>query len=190
MPQADGQLHAVALDFDHFNIESTRFPYESDSFDVVFFCEVLEHMTNDPLLAFREINRILRPGGCLILTTPNVARLENVARFIAGANIYDPFSGYGPHGRHNREYSMHELYLLLKWSGFDLDVQFTADVHENHCLNYISESALLQLQPLLAFRQNDLGQYLFTRSTKKRAPENKRPSWLYRSYAPEELADQ
>lgn len=190
MPDANGNLKKRVLPFDHFDIEAQRFPYPDESFDVILFCEVIEHMTHDPLLALREINRVLRPGGRLILTTPNAARLENVARFVAGANIYDPYSGYGPHGRHNREYIMHELYLMLKWCGFDLEIQLTADVHENHALDYISDQALADVKRLVAFRQNDLGQYLFTRSVKKSAPQPKRPTWLYRSYPPGELVDQ
>lgn len=189
-PDTAGQLQNQAIHFDHFDIESERFPYPDESFDVVLFCEVLEHMTNDPLFALREISRILRPGGRLILTTPNVARLENVCRFVAGANIYDPYSGYGPHGRHNREYIMHELYLLLKWCGLELETQFTADVHENHSLDYVSESVLADIRRSVEFRQNDLGQYLFTRSAKKSSPYPQRPTWLYRSYPAEELTEQ
>jgi hypothetical protein len=59
-----------------------------------------------------------------------VSRLENVAKMIAGANIYDPYSGCRPYGRHNREYNKHELYLLLNYLGFTIDAMFTADVHE------------------------------------------------------------
>ena len=91
------------LKFQHFNVEKDPFPYENDKFDLVIFAEIIEHLLNDPCSVFREIKRVLKPGGILILTTPNVARLENVARLIAGANIYDPYSGYGAYGRHNRE---------------------------------------------------------------------------------------
>ncbi len=190
MPAADGSVREETLAFDHFNAETERFPYEAESFDTILFCELLEHLTNDPLAALREINRVLRPGGHLILTTPNLARLENVARLIAGGNIYDPFSGYGPLGRHNREYIMHELYLLLKWCGFQLEIRFTADVHENRCLDFISEASLAQLRPLLEFRRHDLGQYLFTRFVKTGHPNPKRPAWLFRSYPSEELENQ
>ena len=189
MPNSKGLVETVVLPFDHFNVEGETFPYADESFDVVFFCEVLEHMTNDPLSALREMNRVLRPGGSLIMTTPNVARIENIARLIAGANLYDPYSGYGPHGRHNREYTMHELYLILKWCGFELDEQFTADVHDNASLNYIESTSLDTIQKLVEFRQNDLGQYLFTRSIKKAAPNSKRPSWLFRSYPSGEVSE-
>jgi ubiquinone/menaquinone biosynthesis C-methylase UbiE len=45
-------------------------PFRSQSFDGVLFSEVLEHTTN-PQGAISEIRRILKPGGLLLLTTPN-----------------------------------------------------------------------------------------------------------------------
>lgn len=43
-------------------------PVESERFDVVVCTQVLEHLPN-PLLAIRELSRILKPGGELFLTT-------------------------------------------------------------------------------------------------------------------------
>jgi len=40
----------------------------------------------------------------LLLTTPNPARLENLEKMVRDrASFSDPVSGYGIHGRHNRE---------------------------------------------------------------------------------------
>ena len=94
---------AARFSFHHFNAEAEPFPFGAATYDVVFFCEILEHLQHDPLAVLAEIKRVLTPNGVLILTTPNVARLENRVRLLAGVNIYDPYSGYGPYGRHNRE---------------------------------------------------------------------------------------
>ena len=48
------------------------FDYGDASFDLVFCSEVIEHLTVPEVLA-SEINRILKPGGQLVLSTPNSA---------------------------------------------------------------------------------------------------------------------
>jgi SAM-dependent methyltransferase len=179
-----GLERRITLDFCHFNIETERFPFADGSLDVVLFCESLEHLLMDPVAVLREIKRVLRPSGALILTTPNVNRLENVTRMLAGLNIYDPYSGYGPYGRHNREYNKHELRLLLDYMGFQIDVLESADVHENAAAGY---GSLDSLDPLLEFRRADLGQYLFVRAFSRRPGGQMRPRFLYRSYPPDEL---
>jgi SAM-dependent methyltransferase len=44
-------------------------PFRSDTFDAVLSSDVVEHLT-DSALAVREIRRILKPGGVLLLNTP------------------------------------------------------------------------------------------------------------------------
>ena len=169
------------IDFPYrqFNVESDRFPYEDNSFDVALFCEIIEHLLADPVHALHEIKRVLKPGGSLILTTPNVARLENAAKMLAGENIYDPYSGYGPYGRHNREYTEKDLRAVLAANGFTVETMFTADVNEQP---HTTSASLRNV--LLSQRRTDLGQYIFCRCTiseeaKSMGPD--RPDWLYRS---------
>lgn len=186
-PGFDGNPEELDFVYTNVNIELDRLPFDDNEFDIVLFCEVLEHMTADPLHGMLEIKRVLKQGGRLVLTTPNVARLENVAAFIEGRNIYDPYSGYGPYGRHNREYTRHELVLLLKHCGFEVEKCYTANVHDdimpdpvrNHFIN-----AAIHSTPN---REHDLGQYLFTSSVSRRPAETRRPAWLFRSYAAQEM---
>ncbi|HWF03244.1 MAG TPA: methyltransferase domain-containing protein, partial [Candidatus Angelobacter sp.] len=58
---------------DNFDIQQQRWPYEDASFDVVVFCEMLEHLNTDPVQVLAEINRVLKQDGLLLLTTPNIA---------------------------------------------------------------------------------------------------------------------
>ncbi len=177
-PNAEARTEAFL--YDHFNIERTRFPYESATFDVVLFCEILEHLLADPFAALREMHRVLRPDGTLIVTTPNVARIENVARLFAGANIYDPYSGHGPYGRHNREYTMAELERLLTAAGFEIDTAFSADVHPNDAYRYADAAELVSVRE----RASLLGQYLFVRAKRIDVISAVRPDWLYRNFEP------
>lgn len=62
---------ARALGLDVRAIEpDTPLPFESDSFDRAICIEVIEHLL-DPMQTMRELLRVLKPGGLLILSTPN-----------------------------------------------------------------------------------------------------------------------
>ena len=58
-----------------------RLPYEDGTWDLVLLTEVVEHLA-DPSGLLREVARILRPGGHLILTAPNIQRLHSRAWFL------------------------------------------------------------------------------------------------------------
>lgn len=100
--------------FSHFNLEVDPFPYRASSFDCVIFCEIVEHLLLSADFPVSEIARILKPGGYVILSTPNAARLANVVRLIKGKNIYADYSKHGIYGRHNREYTLQEVIDLLE----------------------------------------------------------------------------
>lgn len=178
----DGGHDEWELGYQSLNIEAWPFPFADGQMDIVVFCEVLEHMTNDPMHAMCEIWRVLKPGGTLVLTTPNAARIENVVAFVEGRNIYDPYSAYGPYGRHNREYTRHELHLLLEHCGFKNEVSFTANVHPDIPASVVDPAALKAALGSVRHREQDFGQYLFTRWRKVGSFDPKRPQWLYRSY--------
>ncbi len=61
--------------------------HESGTFDVVGMCDVLEHMT-DPKAVFRELARVTKPGGDIIISTPLRTSL-----FKTGARIFNKLSG-------------------------------------------------------------------------------------------------
>ena len=53
-------------------IQGDSIPFEDDSFDVVTMIELIEHLTPETGLALlREARRVLRPGGRLLVSTPN-----------------------------------------------------------------------------------------------------------------------
>ncbi|MBN2454479.1 class I SAM-dependent methyltransferase [Candidatus Woesearchaeota archaeon] len=64
------------------NIEK-KLPYESGRFDAVILCEVIEHIFDTESL-IKEIYRVMKKGGLLFLTTPNVASLTSRIRLLFG----------------------------------------------------------------------------------------------------------
>lgn len=66
---------------------------KDDSFDVVYCAHVVEHLTK-PETAFREFYRVLRPGGALIVTTPNYRSLWPVLEWVWD-RFYVPTRGGG-----------------------------------------------------------------------------------------------
>ncbi len=53
------------------NIEQIELPFEADFFDVILCLDVLEHLV-DPWLVIRRLHLLLKPGGVLICSIPNV----------------------------------------------------------------------------------------------------------------------
>jgi SAM-dependent methyltransferase len=110
------------------NIELSDYPFPDDEFDKILFCEVLEHIVVDPLKVFGKLRKVLKPGGELILTTPNALRLINFAHFLAGKNFFDRYHAQnGVYGRHNREFSLSEVVRLLEAEGFRVTTAKTLD---------------------------------------------------------------
>lgn len=177
------EMRSLKLDYHHFDIERDFFPFDDDEFDLVIFCEIIEHLTMDPIFVLREIKRVLKQDGKLILTTPNVNRYDNIHKIIVGGNIYDPYSGFhGPYGRHNREYSALELYLLLDYCGFTVDSIFTADVQNK------DNKTNIDLYEREGFNDyHSRGQYIFIRALNSGEATGKKPTFLYRSYPQDEL---
>ncbi len=98
---------------------SSGFPFRSGEFDLVFAGEIIEHLIDtDGFLA--EIHRVLRGGGVLVLTTPNLASFENRLRLFFGR--YPAWVDYrlGSSG-HVRAYTPRVLSSQLAGHGFTVE---------------------------------------------------------------------
>lgn len=102
----------------------------SDSYDVVLFTEVLEHITFNPVALWSSLYRVLRPGGRIVVTTPNYyalrGRLWSPLRFLSGSGgglTVEKVLSIPTYGPHWKEYSMRELvrYFSLLSPDFRVD---------------------------------------------------------------------
>jgi glycosyltransferase involved in cell wall biosynthesis/2-polyprenyl-3-methyl-5-hydroxy-6-metoxy-1,4-benzoquinol methylase len=94
----------------------------SASFDALVNVEVIEHV-KAPKRLLDGMFRALRPGGVLIVLTPNYARFHARLRLLFGRNPkldLKPFYDLGESGfiGHWREYLPSELAAMLTWAGF------------------------------------------------------------------------
>jgi glycosyltransferase involved in cell wall biosynthesis/SAM-dependent methyltransferase len=123
-------------DLDLFDAEKDPFPYPGEHFATVLCCELIEHLAEDPMAMMGEINRVLRPGGHLVLTTPNLAGARAIAAILQGFHpgffpAYVPASeGEEVEARHNREYTPREIRQLLLDAGFEVTLLETGPFRE------------------------------------------------------------
>ncbi len=61
--------------------------FPDESFDLVVLGEVFEHILNNPAGLLRSVFRVLRPGGVLVLTTPNPSTAMNAIRVLRDGYI-------------------------------------------------------------------------------------------------------
>lgn len=118
-----------------FNVEEDPFPYATASFDLVICQELIEHLLFSPTFMLNEIHRVLKRGGKVIISCPNIARIDVLRKILANKN---PIWGYvrsatppnramadwptrhGVYGRHNRELALAELEDLVRGCGFKI----------------------------------------------------------------------
>jgi SAM-dependent methyltransferase len=156
--------------FVNINVERDRLPYDDRTFDVVLFCEVIEHLTQDPTFALLEMHRVLKPGGHLLVTTPNVHRVEHLLRMLsASGNVFHPYSGHGVYGRHQREYAMSELRDLLEGCGYLLSQAKIMNYEPSHA------SLTRALKSVWPERRDNL--FVLARAGDSR--RSYYPGWLY-----------
>jgi SAM-dependent methyltransferase len=130
----------VAADVDHDLLKSRKdhfpdvrwlaagahpLPFRDAAFDVVFAGELIEHLS-EPRQALAEFARVLKPGGTLILTTPNRRRLAN--RVDRSDRPYSP--------DHLSELSYDEVVALFQETGFK--VVHRSGLHLELLLNWLS----------------------------------------------------
>ena len=117
------------------NLNVERLPYADACFDLVTCTEVVEHLEHYRQ-TIREIYRVLKPGGTLVVTTPNILNLKSRIRFLIFGfhNLFGPLhfkeSVLHSAGGHINPVSLFYLIHSLVDAGFS-DVQVAIDKPQN-----------------------------------------------------------
>jgi 2-polyprenyl-3-methyl-5-hydroxy-6-metoxy-1,4-benzoquinol methylase len=128
------KAQVLPYEFRRCNLEE-GIPYDDATFDLVYSGEVIEHIYN-PDFMLEECHRILKPGGLLIISTPNLQAWYNRMLFLVGiqplfyeVSTKSSMIGAGPmrHIRlqsvpvgHLRVFNRRGLHDLMKNEGFEI----------------------------------------------------------------------
>jgi SAM-dependent methyltransferase len=153
--------------------------------DAVLLMEIFEHFGTDPMHALWEANRILKPLGRLVLSTPNAASFNNIRRIMGGHAPYggQEFNGFTTN-RHNRIYDAHELEIILGQAGYRVDA-ITSRSYRTSSLSkcelgvYLVMSAADKIVEAFSAQKRERGEWLFVQAVKETAPRERYPKSLY-----------
>ncbi len=111
-------LKKYGVKYKKYDFRKKIIPFQETDFDLVIFSEVIEHFNFYPLDVLKEIHRILNKNGKLIVSTPNLVRLNNRIKMILGKSINYDIKLDSDKGAYYREYSAEELKYLFTKAGF------------------------------------------------------------------------
>lgn len=119
----------LELDVRRCDIETDALPVADESIDAVLFNELFEHLRIDPIFTLGEVRRVLKPGGTLLLSTPNLRSLRGIRNLLlrdqghaVSGGVYRQYEKLRSLGHmgHVREYTVTETREFLERVGFDV----------------------------------------------------------------------
>jgi ubiquinone/menaquinone biosynthesis C-methylase UbiE len=156
------------------DLETQQLPVDDDTFDYVLCCEVIEHLELDPMFMLAEINRVLKPNGTLILTTPNITSTHAIYKILRGIEpyFYMQYRHKPKLYRHNYEYSCSTLRQVLKFAGFSGTV-WTEDSFEDPTMEDVDRLKAI------GYPMTDVGDNIFAVVKRTKDVLNRYPPQIY-----------
>jgi 2-polyprenyl-6-hydroxyphenyl methylase/3-demethylubiquinone-9 3-methyltransferase len=144
--QSLAQAYAIALlpnaDLEH---PEALHSLPENSVDIVLFTEVIEHLTFNPIAMWREIYRVLKPGGRIVVTTPNYYALRRLVphlwRFVRGYGggvATNRILEQRTFVHHWKEYSLRELRHYFTRLSPDFACRVSEHVEHHHKIGHSS----------------------------------------------------
>ncbi len=112
--------------------DAEKLPFADNSFDLIY-SNLMLYWLDNPDTAFRELNRIIKPGGLLIFTSFGPDTLKEMRQSWAIAQGKDALGKNSNHVRVNRFLDMHDIGDSLTKSGFGGTVMDSETITMNYC---------------------------------------------------------
>jgi 2-polyprenyl-3-methyl-5-hydroxy-6-metoxy-1,4-benzoquinol methylase len=93
------------------------------AFDMALSFEIMEHLPIPPHKHLESMVRYLKPGGLMVVSTPNLARLSTISHLLRGKPVFcSPDQMFAPvgfdnEGVHRREYVATEIMEAMRQAG-------------------------------------------------------------------------
>jgi len=123
---------------------NSKIDYPGEHFECVFGLSVLEHLLN-PCNFLRESHRCLKPGGTLVVLTPNISTFFTIALLLVGK-----MPSSGPHPDSDALLKREEIFKVSK-EGLEHDAEADTPVHRH--LVVFSYRVLKAYLNMLGFRK-------------------------------------
>jgi 2-polyprenyl-3-methyl-5-hydroxy-6-metoxy-1,4-benzoquinol methylase len=124
------KLSSEGIELKPWDFSKDPIPYNTESFDVILFCETLEHLTVSPYTVMDEVWRVMKEDGVLILSTPNMAALVKRLELLVGKNPLRPFKKGTHLNGHIHEYTGSEIATIITQAKFNLEKLYFSDCWE------------------------------------------------------------
>jgi SAM-dependent methyltransferase len=98
--------------------------------DVAVVSEVVEHLHTAMHIVLRLLATYVRPGGAIVIQTPNACALHKRLRMLAGRNPYEPIRENPKNPGHFHEYTLGELRTEAERADLSLAGYFMANYFE------------------------------------------------------------
>ena len=122
-------VHPYLLASQLYNGDLLSATYENNQFDIVNICHVIEHLI-DPNSYLLELNRIVKNGGVIIVSTPNIGALAyQIFRGINFLNFKIPLIVDGL--EHTVVFNQKNLRVAIENYGFEIIDQYTESVNDS-----------------------------------------------------------
>jgi len=140
------KLHRVVTG----NFEAMELPSDMKDFDVILCLDVLEHFV-DPWKAIQRLDSLLRPGGVLIASIPNVRYFRVVLALLLQGRWDYQDSGILDR-THLRFFTRRTALELLQSSGMRLEAIFSTGLEKGRKMRYVNIMTLSLLRPLFEYQ--------------------------------------